>query len=72
MVWGRVAEGVIEELEAVGDLPGGVDVERGAVVGGEGGESDSVAVEGVVAIGEGTGGEVGCGRMFAAISFAKF
>ncbi len=51
---GAVAEGGFEELEAVGDLPGGVDVEGGGVVDGEGGEIDSVAVEGVVAIGEGT------------------
>ena len=31
----------------------GVDVERGAVLGGEGGEGGLVAVEGAVAIGEG-------------------
>jgi hypothetical protein len=34
----------LEELEAVGYLLGGIDVERGAVFFGEGGEVDSVAV----------------------------
>ncbi len=45
-------KGLLEELEALGDLRGGVDVERGAVFGGQGGEVDSVTVEFAVAIGE--------------------
>ena len=44
-----------EELEALRDLVGGVDVERGAVLFGEGGEADSVAVERAVAVDEGAG-----------------
>jgi hypothetical protein len=40
-------------LEAVGYLLGGVDVERGVVFGGEGGEVDCVAVEGALAVDEG-------------------
>jgi hypothetical protein len=51
---GSNAEGLFEELEAVGDLFGGVDVERRAVFFGEVGEVDGVAVEGAVAVGEGT------------------
>ncbi len=58
---GAVGEGLVEELEAVGDLFGGVDVERGAVLGGEGGEVGSVAVEGAVAVGEGAGIGLGLG-----------
>jgi hypothetical protein len=44
-------------------LLGGVDVEGGGVVDGKCCEIDSVAVKGVVAIGEGTAGEAGCGGM---------
>ena len=58
---GAVGEGLVEELEAVRDLFGGVDVERGAVFGGEGGEIGSVAVEGPVAVGEGAGIRLGLG-----------
>ncbi len=58
---GAVGEGLVEELEAVGDLFGGVDVERGAVFGGEGGEVGSIAVEGAVAVGEWAGVGLGCG-----------
>ena len=43
---------MLEELEAVGDLICGVDVERGAVFFGEGGEAGSIAVQGAVAVGE--------------------
>jgi hypothetical protein len=50
---GASGKGLLEELEAVGDLFGGVDVEWGAVFGGESGEVGSVAVEGAVAIDEG-------------------
>ena len=60
-----VAEGGFEELEAVGDLLGGVDVEGGGVVDGECCEIDSVAVKGVIAVGEWTGGKIGCGRMLS-------
>ncbi len=49
-------EGLVEELEALRYLAGGVDVERGSVLVGEGGERDAVAVEGAVAVGEGAGG----------------
>ena len=60
MVWGRaeftVGEGLIEELEALGDLAGGVDVGGGAVLGGEVVKGEAVAVEDAVAIGEGAGG----------------
>jgi hypothetical protein len=52
---------LLEELVAMGDLLGRVDVEGGAVFGGEGGEVDSVAVEEAVAIDEGTGI---CGDLF--------
>jgi hypothetical protein len=52
---GAVGKGLLEELEAVGYLLGGIDVERGAVFFGEGGEVDSVAVERAVAIDEGAG-----------------
>ncbi len=55
---GAVGKGRFEELEAVRDLPGRVDVERRAVLVGEGGEADFVAVEGTVAVGEGTGAEL--------------
>ena len=44
-----------EELVAMADLLGRVDVERSAVLGGEGVEVGSVAVQGAVAVGEGTG-----------------
>ena len=49
---GAMRERLPEELKALGDLRGGVDVERGAVCFGEGGEAGSVAVEGTVAIGK--------------------
>ena len=58
---GTAAEGLGEELVAMADLLGGVDVEGCAVVGGEGCEVDSVAVEGAVAVGEGAGIKLGCG-----------
>jgi hypothetical protein len=54
----------LEELEAVGDLFGGVDVEWGVVFGGEGGQVHSVAVEGAVAIDKGAGIYPGCGDLF--------
>ncbi len=47
-----VGEGVFEELKALDDLLGGVNVERSAIFGGEGGEICSVAVERAVAIDE--------------------
>ena len=53
---GAGGEGGLEEAKAMGDLRGGVDVERGAVLFGKSGEADSVAVEGAVAIGEGASG----------------
>ena len=49
-----VAEGLLEELEALGDLLGRVDVEGSAVFFGEVGEIGCVAVKGAVAVGEGT------------------
>ena len=52
---GAIGEGLLEELEAVGDLLRGVNVERCAVFGGESGEVCSVAVEEAVAIEEGAG-----------------
>ncbi len=55
---GTVREGCFEELEAVRDLPGGVDVERRAVLVGEGGEAGFVAVQGAVAVGEGAGADL--------------
>jgi hypothetical protein len=43
-----------EKLKASGDLLRGVDIERRAVVNRKGGKIGSVAVEGAVAIDEGT------------------
>src|SRR6266702_4313056 len=60
---GAISKNFFEELEAVGDLRGRVDVERGAVFGREGGEVDSVAVEGAVAIDEGAR-IYSCGDLF--------
>lgn len=51
-----LCEGSLEELETVRDLLGRVDVERRAVFGCQGGEVDTVTVQGPVAIVEGTGG----------------
>ena len=53
-VWAS-GKGLFEEFEALGDLRGGVDIERGAVFGGQGGEVDSVTVEHAVPVGEGAG-----------------
>ena len=50
-----VGEGLLKEYVALADLLCGVDVERGAVFGGESGEADTIAVERAVAIDEGTG-----------------
>jgi hypothetical protein len=47
-------EGLLEELEALGDLRGGVDVEGCAVFFGKAGEASSVTVERAVAVDEGT------------------
>ena len=55
---------MLEELEAVSDLVGRVDVEGGAVFGGQSGEVDFVAVESAVAIGEGARIYLGCGDLF--------
>jgi len=52
---GAMREGVFEELKALGDLFGGVDVEGGSVFGGESSKVGSVAVEEAIAVGEGTG-----------------
>ena len=51
--FGAAREGLLEELEALGDLLGGVDVEGRAVFSGEAGKVDSVTVEGAVAIDKG-------------------
>jgi hypothetical protein len=51
----------------VADLRGGVDVEGGAVLGGESGEVGCVAVQGAAAVGEGTG----CGRLGGGIVFRQ-
>ena len=59
-----VSERRFEELEAVRDLPRRIDIQRRAVVDGEGGEIDSVAVEGVIAIEEWASGKIDCGRFF--------
>ena len=61
---GAVGKGLLEELETLGDLFGGVDVEGSLVFFGEGGEVDTVAMEGTVAIGEGAGVLLGCGVFF--------
>ena len=53
---GAGCKGGFEELEAVRDLLGGVDVEGRAVFGGEFGEADSVAVKGSLVVGERAGG----------------
>jgi hypothetical protein len=60
---GADGEGMLEELEALEDVLRGVDVERSAVLGGEGGEVGSVAVESSVAVGKRAGIrlEAGCG-----------
>jgi hypothetical protein len=53
-------EGLLKELEALGDLRGRVDVERRAVFFRESGERDLIAVECAVAVCEGTcGGGLG-------------
>ena len=57
-------EGGFEELEAVRDLLGGVDVKRRAVFGGQGGKIDFVAVERAVAVSERTGALVFCFGLF--------
>jgi hypothetical protein len=54
----------LEKLEALGDLFGGVDVEGSSMFGGEGGEVDSVAVKGAVAVSEGAGICLGSGDLF--------
>ena len=59
---GAAGEGLLEELEALRDLLGGVDVERSAVLCGEGREIGFVAVKETVAVGEGTG--AGCDAIF--------
>ena len=53
-----VREGGFEELEAVRDLPGRIDIERRAVLVGEGGEASFVAVQGAVAVGERAGADL--------------
>ena len=49
-------EGGLEEAEALGDLVGGVDVERGAVGLSEAGEVHAAAVQAAIAVEEGTNG----------------
>jgi hypothetical protein len=53
--FGAMREGLLEELETVGDLLGGVDVERSSVLRGESREVGFVAVQRSVAIDEGAG-----------------
>jgi hypothetical protein len=52
-------EGLLEELKALDDLRGRVDVKGSAVFGGEGCEVDSVAMKETVAVGKGAGGGLG-------------
>ncbi len=59
---GAAGEGVLEELEALRDLLGRVDVERSTVLCGEGCEIGFVAVKETVAVGKGTG--AGCVDFF--------
>ncbi len=64
--FGTVREGSLEELEALGDLIGGVDVERRTVFFGEGGEAGPVAMERAVAVDERTGIRDGGSDLFLA------
>ncbi len=59
-----MSEGLLEELIALGDLLGGVDVEGRAVFACEGCEVCSVAVERTVAVREWTGIGRGGGDLF--------
>lgn len=58
-VWAR-GEGLLEELEAIGDLLRRVDVERRCILGGECREADRIAMKRAVAIGEGACIDGGC------------
>lgn len=58
-------EGRFEELEAVRDLPGRIDIERRAVLVGEDGEAGFVAVKSAVAVGEWAGADLVWGCLFS-------